>query len=79
MAPSSQAHCSAQPNNSLLLARLACERAKVPWRPSYARVDRPLMAIQDSMSRLEAIAVDDWPGVDISVPVLAEDRIEGPA
>jgi len=27
-----------------------------------------------AMSRLEAIAVDDWPGVDVSEPALAEVR-----
>jgi hypothetical protein len=31
------------------------------------------------MSRLEAIAVDDWPGVDIGEPVLTENRTGGPA
>ncbi len=31
------------------------------------------------MSRLEAIAVDDWPGVDVSEPALAEIWTEGPA
>jgi hypothetical protein len=31
------------------------------------------------MSRLEAIAVDDWPGVDIGVPMLTENRRVGPA
>jgi len=32
-----------------------------------------------AMSRLEAIAVDDWPGVDIGEPALAENWTEGPA
>ena len=47
----------------------------------YARIyDQTLYEqFKTAMSRLEAIAVDDWPGVDISVPVLAENRIEGPA
>jgi len=32
-----------------------------------------------AMSRLEAIAVDDWPGVDVGKPALAEIWTEGPA
>ena len=32
-----------------------------------------------AMSRLEAIAADDWPGVDVSKPALAENWTEGPA
>jgi hypothetical protein len=32
-----------------------------------------------AMSHLEAIAMDDWPGVDIGEPALAENWTEGPA
>jgi hypothetical protein len=47
----------------------------------YARIyDETLYEqFKTSMSRLEAIAVDDWPGVNISAPVLAENGTEGPA
>jgi hypothetical protein len=47
----------------------------------YARMyDETLYEqFKTAMSRLEAIAVDDWPGVDISVPVLTENRTVGPA
>jgi len=37
------------------------------------RTDKTLYeGFKTAMSRLEAIAVDDWPGVDIGKPVLAE-------
>ena len=47
----------------------------------YARIYDETLYEQSktSMSRLEAIAVDDWPGVNISAPVLAENRTVGPA
>jgi hypothetical protein len=32
-----------------------------------------------AMSRLESIAVDDWPGVDIGEPVFAEEWTVRPA
>ena len=32
-----------------------------------------------AMSRLEGIAVDDWPGIDVSIPVFAENQTVGPA
>jgi hypothetical protein len=35
------------------------------------------MAVKTATSRLEAIAVDDWPGVDIGEPALAENWTEG--
>jgi site-specific recombinase XerD len=40
----------------------------------YARVyDETLYEqLKAAMSRLEAIAVDDWPGVDVSEPAVAE-------
>ncbi len=47
----------------------------------YARIyDETLYEqFKTAMSRLEAIAVDDWPGVDIGEPALAEIWTEGPA
>jgi site-specific recombinase XerD len=76
-----------------LATRLINQGMPVPWlrkllghqhldtTQQYARIyDETLYEqFKTAMSRLEAIAVDDWPGVDISVPVLAENRIEGPA
>ena len=40
----------------------------------YARIyDETLLErFKTAMSRLEAIAVDDWPGVDVGKPALAE-------
>ena len=40
----------------------------------YARIHDETLYEQfkTEMSRLEAIAVDDWPGVDIGKPALAE-------
>ncbi len=47
----------------------------------YARIyDETLYEqFKAAMSHLEAITVDDWPGVDIGVPVLTENRRVGPA
>ena len=47
----------------------------------YARIyDETLYEqFKAAMSRLEAIAVDDWPGVDIGKPALAETWTERPA
>jgi integrase/recombinase XerD len=47
----------------------------------YARIyDETLYEqFETAMSRLEAIAVDDWPGIDVSPPVLTENRTMGPA
>jgi hypothetical protein len=47
----------------------------------YARIyDETLYEqFKTAMSRLEVIAVDDWPGVDIGEPALAENWTEGPA
>jgi hypothetical protein len=45
----------------------------------YARIYEETLYEQfkTAMSRLEAIAVDDWPGVDIGVPMLTENRRVG--
>ena len=47
----------------------------------YARIYEETLYEQfkTAMSRLEAIAVDDWPGVDIGKPALAENWTVGPA
>jgi integrase len=47
----------------------------------YARIyDKTLYEqFKTAMSRLEAIAVDDWPGVDVSEPAVAENWTGGPA
>lgn len=49
--------------------------------PIYARsYDETLNEqFKTAMSRLEAIAVDDWRGVDVGEPALAEIYTEGPA
>jgi site-specific recombinase XerD len=47
----------------------------------YARIyDKTLYEqFKTAMSRLEAIPVDDWPGVDVSEPAFVENWAEGPA
>jgi hypothetical protein len=54
---------------------------RLDTRQQYARIyDETLYEqFKMAMSRLEAIAVYDWPGVGIGEPVLAETRAEGPA
>ena len=52
---------------------------------SPATINRRLASLhtfeqfKTAMSRSEAIAVDDWPGVDIGEPALAEIGVEWPA
>ena len=47
----------------------------------YARIHDETLYEQfkTAMSHLEAIAVDDWPGVDVSEPAFAENWTVGPA
>jgi len=47
----------------------------------YARIYHKTLYEQfrTAMSRLETIAVDDWPWVDIGEPALAENWTVGPA
>jgi hypothetical protein len=50
-----------------------------PNRQAAQGGDTTYEQFKAAMSRLKAIAVDDWPGVDVSVPVLTENQTVGPA